>query len=302
MSRNEIAALAALTLGILLAGCAPEPVTGRPPPNPPGSPAVSSSGAPDAGPTIHVDAGADLRAEAGSDAPGEPGAEVRLEAGADVQLEAGTDVETDVQLEAGADVRLEAGTDFRLDDAEIDAGARAPLVGEIVIDEILANPSGQDLGREWVEIANVTSDVLDLTMLHIADATTDVAIAAGTLAPGGLLVLGQSADPTKNGGAPVGLAYGTHLILNNDSEQVSVCLGPCATGLVLDEVSWGVIGASYDGHALIIDRATKAICPAADRFGTAGDCGTPGQVNPRCVTPDGGQDDGGGSSQDGAVD
>jgi hypothetical protein len=281
MSRNEVSAL---ILGILLSpACGPEPVTGRPPPNPPGSPAVSSPAAPDAGPPIHVDAGADLGAEAGSDVPREAVAEVQLEAG------------SDVQPEAGSDVRLEAGTDVRLEDAEADAGplppgARAPLAGEIVIDEILSNPGGQDLGREWVEIANVTSDVLDLSMLNIADATTDVAVAAGTLAPGGLLVLGQSADPTKNGGAPVDVAYGTHLILNNDNERLSICLGACGTGIVLDEVSWGTVGAPYDGHALIIDPATKAICPAADHFGTSGDFGTPGQPNPPCSGSDGGMD------------
>jgi hypothetical protein len=268
MSRNQVAAL---MLGIVLApACGPEPVTGRPPPNPPGSPAISSPIAPDAGPTVHVDAGdagPALRAEAGPDAPREAG--------------------TDAPREAGTDAEREAGIDAPLEDAEADSGpippgARAPLVGEIVIDEILANPSGQDLGREWVEIANLTADILDLSTLHLADATTDVAVAAGTLAPGGLLVLGQSADPTKNGGAPVAVGYGTHLILNNDSEQVSICLGLCLSGLVLDEVSWGVVGAPYDGHALIVDHATKAICPAADRFGTAGDFGTPGQANPPC--------------------
>jgi hypothetical protein len=42
-----------------------------------------------------------------------------------------------------------------------------PVVGDLVIDEILANPTGQDLGREWVEIASRALDPLELSSLHI---------------------------------------------------------------------------------------------------------------------------------------
>jgi hypothetical protein len=279
MPRNETVAL---MLGILLAAaCDPEPVTGRPPPSPPGSPAVSSSGTPDTGALIHIDAGVEVRVDAGT--------EVRLDAGANVSLDdaSGTRGDGDV-LDQMGDPGTDATVDLKADAGSPTSGGRLPVVGDLVIDEILANPTGQDLGREWVEIASRALDPLDLSSLHIADATTDVAVAAGALAPGALLVLGQSADPSKNGGAPVGAAYGTHLILNNDGEQISICLGPCATGLVLHEVSWGSVGADYDGRALVVDTTTRAICPATAPFGTAGDFGTPGQPNPPCSTTDAG--------------
>ena len=82
----------------------------------------------------------------------------------------------------------------------------------------------------------------------------DVAAPAGLVAPGGRVVMGQSADAATNGGAPVSVAYGTRLMLNNGGEEVSLCLGPCAEGVVLDRVTWGDLGAAYDGHALVLDR------------------------------------------------
>src|SRR5262249_28080355 len=83
------------------------------------------------------------------------------------------------------------------------ASARAPAVGEVVIVAALANPSGLDAGREWIEIASRSAEPLDLSGLHVADAAADVAVPAGVIDPGGRLVLGQSADTGKNGGVVV---------------------------------------------------------------------------------------------------
>jgi len=212
--------------------------------------------------------------------------------GSDAHPDAAVDLSADVpssDARTNGDVSADGPTDAV--DAAAPPNARAPVIGDLAIDEILANPSGSDLGREWIEIASRSPDPLDLASLHVADTTTDVAVAAGSLGARALLVLGQSADPTKNGGAPVAAAYGTRLILNNEGEQISICLGPCATGVVLDTVAWGAIGAAYDGHALVVDPATKTICPATALFGTAGDFGTPGAPNPPCPEADAGVTD-----------
>jgi hypothetical protein len=159
----------------------------------------------------------------------------------------------------------------------------APRAGEVVVDEMLVNPAGTDTGREWIEILNTTALALDLEALHVADASKEVAVAAGVLAPGAVLLLGQSADPTKNGGAPVTLAYGTTISLNNDGDTITLCLGSCAGGLILDRVSWsGDLGPSYDGHAAMVTAGTGTFCPADQPFGTAGSFGTPGAPNPPC--------------------
>jgi hypothetical protein len=183
--------------------------------------------------------------------------------------------------DAGADARVDA--DGSKDVSPDVMQARAPRPGEVVIDELLVNPSGDDLGREWIEIASRASEPLDLSQLHLATASTDVTAGAGTIGSGALLLLGQSSDPSKNGGAPVEVAYGTKLILLNANGQLSICLGACASGIVLDTVSWGVPSDDQTGHALIVDPATGGLCPASAPFGTAGGFGTPGAPNPPCV-------------------
>jgi hypothetical protein len=178
-----------------------------------------------------------------------------------------------------ADARMDASRDASVDVSR----ARMPRPGEVAIDELLVNPTGDDLGREWIELANRASEPLDLSQLHLATVSTDVAVAAGTIAPGALLLLGQSSDPTKNGGAPVAVAYGTKLILLNANGQLSLCLGACASGVAIDAVSWGALGDDQTGHALIVDPATKGLCSASTPFGTAGSFGTPGAPNPPCL-------------------
>ena len=169
-------------------------------------------------------------------------------------------------------------------DASTDAlRPRAPRPGEVAIDELLVNPTGDDLGREWIELENRASEPLDISQLHLATAATDVPASAGAIGPGAILLLGQSIDPTKNGGAPVAVAYNTKLILPNANGQLSICLGACASGVVVDTVSWGPLGDDQTGHALIVDPATKVQCTARAPFGTAGSFGTPGAPNPPCV-------------------
>jgi hypothetical protein len=266
---------------LLVAACGPEPVTGRPPPNPPGSPAVSSSASRDAATAAVTDSQSSF--DAGVDA----GSEARLDAGVDASLDVAASGEAGHDAVIDAPSASDASGDAHSDGPPPPVG-RAPAPGDVVIDEVLANPTGSDLGREWIEVASRSADLLDLSSLHLADTTTDVAVPAGPLAPGAFLVLGQSADPTKNGGAPVSVAYGTRLILNNEGEQISICLGACATGVILDRVSWGTVGPDFDGHAIVVDPDAKAICPATEGFGTAGDFGTPGAPNASCASPDAG--------------
>jgi len=166
--------------------------------------------------------------------------------------------------------------------------ARRQVAGEIVIVEVLANPGGTDTGREWIEIANRSAEPLALADLHLGDASGDVAVPAGTLAPGGRVVLGQSVDPGRNGGAPIAVAYGTRLALNNDAEEISLCIGTCADGTVIDRAGWKALGGAYDGHALVFDRDANRTCAATAPFGTAGDFGTPGAPDDGCADPDAG--------------
>jgi len=181
-----------------------------------------------------------------------------------------------------------AGADARVDAAADVPTVRAPRAGEILVDELLVDPAGNDLGHEWLELVNVGAEPLDLGALHVADDTTDVGVDAGVLAAGVRLVLGQSADAAHNGDAPVALAYGTRLAFNNGADRVALCLGPCADGDLLDVVVWmAPFGDAYVGHAVVLER-DGTTCPAADPYGTGVDHGTPGRPNPPCPRDAGG--------------
>jgi hypothetical protein len=175
--------------------------------------------------------------------------------------------------------------DARPDAGEVTSGVRAPRPGEIIIDELLVDPAGNDLGHEWIEILNVSGEPLDLAALHLSDGEADVALSAGVLPSGGLLVLGQSADRSHNGDAPVDVAYGTRLMLRNGAGHVAICLGACAGGVTLDELDWQVEwGDAYAGRAVVIERG-GVTCPASEPYGAGGNFGTPGAANPPCARP-----------------
>jgi hypothetical protein len=203
----------------------------------------------------------------------------------------------DRPTDAGAPT--DAGTDAAADAsrAEIrpDApAARAPRPGDVVIDELLVDPAGNDLGHEWIELANVSREPLDLSALRVADEATEAAVNAGTLAAGAILVLGQSTDRAHNGDAPVDLAYGTKLSLNNGGDRVAICAGPCATGVALDAVAWSAPwGDGYVGRAVVVEPGGER-CPAQEPYGAAGNFGSPGRPNPPCpggAAPDAGTGD-----------
>jgi len=154
----------------------------------------------------------------------------------------------------------------------------------------LINPASTDTGREWIEVVNRTSHALDLSGLHVADATNDAPIDFGSLSPvlgvGARAVLIQSGDSAKNGGinltATGGGSFGTRVSLNNDADTISVCGGACATGILIDRVTWdATLQGDYDGHALVIDDGGHR-CPASAPFGDAASFGTPGAPNPTC--------------------
>jgi hypothetical protein len=167
-----------------------------------------------------------------------------------------------------------------------------PGLRDLVIVELLINPAGTDTGREWFEVVNRTAHPVSLIGLHVSDAANDAALDLGpngtdSLAAGAVAVFIQSSDPTKNGGIALGgttpgASFGTLVSLNNDADTISLCLGACATGTLIDRVAWDAsLGSGYDGIALVIDDSMRR-CPATLPFGDAGSFGTPGAANASC--------------------
>jgi Lamin Tail Domain len=176
------------------------------------------------------------------------------------------------------------------------AAGRLPVAGDLKIDELLINPAGADTSREWIEVVNRAGIALDLSRLVVADAASEVALDAGVLEPDAILVLGQSLDPSRNGGAPIGFSFGNTISLNNPGDSIRLCLGPCSDGLVIDQVTWTAdLGPAYDGHAAMVGDGNGngngdgngsgdggGFCPADQPFGSAGSFGSPGLDNPPC--------------------
>jgi len=284
MTRSTLKIICVQVL-VLGAACGPEPVHPRPVVAPP--PALVTSDAGVAPKPEPPDSGG--RTESIKDAGGaqDAGAE---DAGAESSVDAGT---LRQKLPAPDGGIPGPAVDATVDAETIDAGVetapvRPPVAGELVIAEVLVNPTGQDAGREWIEIVNRAAEPLDLTDLHVADLAAEVPASAGIIAPGARVVLGQSTDAGLNGGAPVTVAYGTRLALNNDGEEIAICIGTCASGVVIDRLSWKTLGAGYDGHALVVDHGANLTCAATQPFGTAGDFGTPGDPDSGCAALDAG--------------
>lgn len=289
MTRSIPGIISFQVIALLAAGCGPESIKPRP--------LVAPVSLPDAAP-IDADSehwvGLPPGPDAGSsDWVGHPPATdagAAQDAGKEAPLDAGGLRQKLPAPDGGIPgPAVDAGVDTEAIDAGVETvSVRPPVAGEIVIAEVLVNPTGTDAGREWIEIVNRAAEPLDLADLRLADLAAEAPAPAGIIAPGARVVLGQSVDAATNGGAPVTVAYGTRITLNNDGEEIAICIGTCASGVVIDRLSWKTLGAGYDGHALVVDHDAGLTCAATQPFGTAGDFGTPGDPDSSCAAPDAG--------------
>jgi hypothetical protein len=175
--------------------------------------------------------------------------------------------------------------------------ARAPIEGELVIDELMIDPLATgDSHGEWVELLNASADALDLTGLELADDSVDDALitelAPGSLvvAPGSWIALCADGDPLSNGGVTCGGTYlysgfGGGLALANESDELEIRLAAD----VIDRFAW-LDGFAVPGQSLGLDPdfATEtgnddpaAWCPQTEAM-SGGDLGNPGAASDGC--------------------
>ncbi len=191
----------------------------------------------------------------------------------------------------------------------LDAGvARAtvePISGDLVITEVMPNPSAvSDTTGEWFEVL-VTRDV-DLNGVGLdraGDTSGPVIIAQPAcvrVTAGSRLVFAKSADGVMNGGLPpITATFSFSLIDGTTAAPGDVQLVLGAT--TLDSITWtsATTGASHQvdpdfesvtGNDLAANRCTGSL-----PYG-AGDLGTPGLANTQCITlPPPGMCDAGGT-------
>ncbi len=187
------------------------------------------------------------------------------------------------------------GTDNNCDGAvdEGCAGARSPDVGELVISEIMQNPSAaEDTLGEWFEVWNASGSPLELEGVTLMDAGSDsfTIETSVVLPPGDFLVLGASGDVGINGGISVDFVYDRAMFQlgNGDDEVILASPG----GLLIDSVYYDggayfpdPTGASMSLDPSMMDAAANdnpdTWCTATTPTG-GGDLGSPGGVNPSC--------------------
>jgi len=166
------------------------------------------------------------------------------------------------------------------------------VFGDLVFTEVLQDPAGSDSDKEWFEIENTTGGAISLLGWSFSDAENDsfLVTQAIVVPANGRLVLGETTVAADNGGAPVSYGYGGNMTLGNVDDELIVT---SPEGLEVDRVEW-------DGGPLFPDPAgaTMSLHPGIDAtdndvggnwctstaptYGTNGDLGSPGSVNPSC--------------------
>ena len=169
-------------------------------------------------------------------------------------------------------------------------------VGDVIITEIMQNPSGADSGKEWFEIFNTTSFDINLKNYKIKYGSTSISnhkINSDLIVPpNGYVVLGNNSDETTNGGIHIEYIHVQSIQLGNSSYTLGIISSDGST--LIDEVVWdnGVtfpdpLGASMSLKTTVMTSTandnganwTTAITPYGD-----GDLGTPGAQNDQALS------------------
>jgi hypothetical protein len=164
----------------------------------------------------------------------------------------------------------------------------APQPGDLVITEYLANPSGTETDKEWVEI--FVANPVDLNDLKVIGAgvppQSDIDAAAPAcksnmcmpLTAGSYVLLAKKADPNLNGNLP---AVDCVLVpsLSNSNDGIAIAHGSD----LLHGVSWKKTQAE-DLSGMLDPAAKDPMNIDADvpPWCVAQDAGTPKQENPSC--------------------
>lgn len=165
-----------------------------------------------------------------------------------------------------------------------------PGDGDLVITEIFQNPGGNDDGKEWFEIVNVSQETFDLNGLTVSDLgidsfTVDMVL---EVAPGEAVVFGPNGDVNTNGGVAIDFVY-SGLALSNGDDELRLTWDE----VVIDEIAWDggpefpdPDGATMQLHPNSVDATANddgaAWCEGKVPFGD-GELGTPGGDNTPCI-------------------
>ena len=175
-------------------------------------------------------------------------------------------------------------------------GPVGPAVGDLVINEIMADPSAVDDSQgEWFEIFNRSDEAIDINGWTISDSGSDthtIDAAGGSLeVPSeGFVVLGNNAILATNGGVAVDYGYSAADFTLDSADEI----------ILTDADSTEYDRVAYDGGVTFPDPAGASLnltpglaraadndegtswCTAEEPYGD-GDLGTPGAANSHCT-------------------
>ncbi len=170
----------------------------------------------------------------------------------------------------------------------------SPVIGDLVITEVMPNPSAvSDSAGEWFEVLVTRNvDLNGLGLDRAADATSPVVIASADcvrVTAGTKLVLARSADSNVNGGLPpVTHAFNFALVGGSETSPGDVRL--VFGAVTLDSFLWtrsaGGVSIQVDPDAANpVDNDDEVNwCDSSSVYG-AGDQGSPGGGNVQCAIP-----------------
>lgn len=237
------------------------------------------------------DAGLDASSVDDKDAGGNGGKDAGFDAGKDAGNNGGKDSGAPDAGLPDAGPSPDAGT---TPDAG-DPGARKPVQGEIVISEVMFNPSTPEPLSEWFEIYNTTTETLSLSGLTIKDKSRSKVVAAGvTIEPGsyGVLVRDEKTATSYGLSGPAIIYDYGEGALSGDSKAISLTNDSTGDLTVLDGTTeiarahYGALGFGSTSGASIqlkvltyVDAGNKVNWCKSTKAWATGDFGTPGAAS-----------------------
>lgn len=180
---------------------------------------------------------------------------------------------------------------------QIESANGEPAAGDLVITELMIDPSISEPAAEWFEIKNISSKVFDLNGLTVIGGSATEKFTVGKsvpCTPGAIVVFAASADSKANGGITPAYVYsGSSFPLSNSAADAVELQWK---GVTIDKVAftWGSGGwtkLAGSSTQLTLSKTNSTLNDTSASWCLSGtawagvDKGTPGKDNSECGTP-----------------